>query len=85
MRTSEWHSPTGEPRQRDKLGHGKNVSHRGALTFWRAQTERQVREQKEGDVVIGTHPLESPDRGTRQDTECEREIDESVGEEISTG
>jgi len=31
-----WHSQTGEPRQRDKSGHGKNVNQQGALTCWRA-------------------------------------------------
>ena len=45
------------------------MSQQGALTNWRAQTERQVRTQKECEPARGTHRLESPDRETSQDTE----------------
>src|SRR5260221_4993152 len=44
-------------------------------------TGRQVRTRKECEPERVTHQLESPDRGTSQDTGCEREIDESAGEE----
>jgi hypothetical protein len=43
IRASEGHSLPGKCRPRDKSGHGKNPSERGALTSWRAQTEGQVR------------------------------------------
>src|SRR5579863_7245980 len=69
MQASEGSSQTGEPRQRDKSGHGKNTSQRGALTDWRAQMERQVRTRKECEPVRGTHGLESPDGEASQDTE----------------
>src|SRR5437879_5034517 len=69
MRASEGHSRPGEPRHRDKLGHRKNMSQRGALTSWRAQTQRQVRTRKECEQARGTHVLESPDTETSQDTE----------------
>ena len=47
----------------------KGCKQQGALTCWRAQTERQVRIQKECEPERGTHSLESPDRETSQDTE----------------
>jgi len=53
----------------DKSGHGRNLSKRGALTNWRAQTDGQVRTQKESEQVRGTHFLESTDGRTSQDTE----------------
>ena len=43
MQASKGHSLPGEPRQRDKSGHGINESQQGVLTSWRSQTERQVR------------------------------------------
>ena len=84
MKVSKECSRPGEPRRREKSGHGKNANKQGALTFWRVQMERQVRTLRECESARGTHHLESPDRGTRQGAECEREIDEGTGEEIST-
>jgi len=69
MWAREGHSPTGEPRHRDKSDHGKNVSQRGVLTSWRAQTEGRVRTRKECEPLRGTHQLESTDGETSQDTE----------------
>ena len=69
MRASEGHSRPREPRHKDKSGHGKNASQRGALTNWRAQKQRQVRTRKECDPARGTHQLESPDIETSQDAE----------------
>ena len=67
IQASKWHSPAGEPRQRDKLGHGKKASQKEALTPWKAQMERQVRTQKKSKPARGTHILESSDRVTIQD------------------
>src|SRR6266850_497712 len=53
----------------DKSGHRKNPTKRGALTYWRAQTDGQVRTQKESDRARGTHRLESADGRTSQDME----------------
>jgi hypothetical protein len=72
MRASEGHSRPGEPRHRDKSEHGNNASQRGALTSWRAQTQRQVRTRKQCEPARGTHALESPDTETSQDTETMR-------------
>jgi hypothetical protein len=47
MRASKGHSLPEERRQRDNSGQGKNLSERGALTSWKAQTEGQVRTWKE--------------------------------------
>ena len=69
MQASEGHSHPAEPKQRDKSEHKKNVSQRGALTFWRAHMERQVKTQKECKPARPTYFLESPDRETSQDTE----------------
>jgi hypothetical protein len=68
MQANKGHSQTGEPRQIDRSEHGKSVSQQGALTSWRAQTERQVRTQKEYEPARGTHKLESPDEETSRDT-----------------
>jgi hypothetical protein len=68
VRASDGHSLSGERRQRDKLGHGKNPSEWVPLTIWRAQTEGQVKTQKESEQARGTYPLESVGRGTNQDT-----------------
>ena len=67
MQASTGHSHPGEPRWRDKSGHGTNAIQQGALTNWRAQMERQVRTWKECKPAMGTHKLESPDRKTSQD------------------
>src|SRR6266850_2253219 len=67
FQVTKGHSPTGEHRQTDKLGHGMNPSDQGALTNWRAQTDRQVRTQKESKQLRGTHILESADGQTSQD------------------
>src|SRR6267142_726512 len=69
IRPSEGHSHPGERRWTDKSGHGKNLTERGALTNWRAQTDGQVRTRKESDRARGTHRLESADGQTSQDTE----------------
>src|SRR6266850_2131499 len=69
IRPSKGHSQTGERRWMDKSGHGKNPTERGALTPWRAQTDRQVRTWKESNRARGTHKLESADGQTSQDTE----------------
>ena len=69
MQASDMHSLSGEPKWRDKLGHGKNVSQQGALTFWRAQTERQVRSWKGCEPARVTYQLESSDGRISQDTE----------------
>src|SRR6267142_825991 len=69
IQPSEGHSPTGEHRRRDKSGHGNNLTERGALTSWRAQTDGRVRTRKESDRARGTHFLESADGRTSQDTE----------------
>jgi len=62
FQVTKGHSPTGEHRQTDKLGHGMNPSDQGALTNWRAQTDRQVRTWNESRQLRGTHFLESADR-----------------------
>jgi hypothetical protein len=46
IRPSEGYSPTGDGIGRDKLGHGKNPTKRGALTNWRRHQEGQVRTRK---------------------------------------
>jgi hypothetical protein len=67
IQASEGHSRSGEPRGRGKSGHGKNPSKRGALTDWRAQSEKYVRTQRELKKEMGTHELGSTERGTSQD------------------
>src|SRR6266850_408285 len=69
IRASEGHSLPGEHRWMDKSGHGRNLSEQGALTFWRAQMDGQVRTRKESERVRGTHFLESTDGWASQDTE----------------
>ena len=71
MRASKRHSLSGEPRRGDKSGHGNNASQQGALTVWRAQTETQVRTQKEFEPTRGTHHLESTERQVRTRKEYE--------------
>jgi hypothetical protein len=68
MQASKENSQTGVPRQRDKSEPQKNASQQGKLTSWSAQTERQVRTQKECKIARGTYILERPDRETSQDT-----------------
>jgi hypothetical protein len=46
-RPSEEHSLSGDGRGRDKSGHGKKETERGALTDLRRQRERPVRTRKE--------------------------------------
>ena len=36
-RLSEVHSPSGDGRERDLLGHGQKYTKQGVLTLWRAQ------------------------------------------------
>jgi hypothetical protein len=62
MRAGEGHSLAGEHRPTDKLGHVKKVAERGGLTCYSAQTDGQVRTQKESSRARGTHLLESADR-----------------------
>jgi len=52
MQSSERHPRTGEPRWRDKSGHGKNGSQQGALTNWRARTEGQARTPNLGETSM---------------------------------
>ena len=66
---SKVHSRSGAPRQRDKSGHGKNVSQQGALTAWTTQREKEVRTWKECSPVRCAHALESPGREASQDME----------------
>ena len=54
------------------LGHGKEPTERGELTFWRWQRERLVRTRKEINRASGTHVLETAEGGTCQDTERNR-------------
>jgi hypothetical protein len=67
IQASKGHSRTGERRERHKSGHGMNPTERGAHTYWRAQTEVQVRTRDESDRARGTHVLKSADRETSQD------------------
>src|SRR5580698_8952011 len=76
IRPSEAHSPTGDRIRRDKSGHGKNPTERGALTSWRPHREGQVRTQKESDRARRTHVLETASGGTSQDTERVRVSEE---------
>jgi hypothetical protein len=69
---SEGCSLPGNHRERNKSEHEKEVTARGALTFWRPQLEGQVRAWKEDDRARGTHFLETTERGTSQDTEGNR-------------
>src|SRR6267142_290652 len=69
IQLSKGHSQAGECRWMDKSGHGKNPTEQGALTNWRAQTDRQFRTQEESNQARGTHRLESADEWTSQDTE----------------
>src|SRR5579863_10386244 len=43
------HSQTGDHRGKDKSGHRKKATERGALTNWRPQREGQARTRKESD------------------------------------
>ena len=63
------HSLPGEGIGRDKSGHGKNPTKRGALTSWRRHREGQVRTWKESDRERGTHILETASERTCQDME----------------
>src|SRR6266850_2096719 len=69
IRASKGHSRPGKHRRMDKSGHGRNTSKRGALTYWRVQTDGQVRTRKESEQARGTHFLESADGWTSQDME----------------
>ena len=68
IRSSKGHSPTEDGIGKDKSGHGKTPTERGALTLWRRHREGQVRTQKESDRARGTHQLETASRGTSQHT-----------------
>ena len=58
IRPSAGHSLPGDGIGMDKLGHGKILTSRWALTSWRQHREGQVRTQKESDRATGTHILE---------------------------
>jgi hypothetical protein len=64
----EVHSQTGDRTVRDKSGHRKKLTDRGALTTWRSCREGQVRTLKETDQARCTHSLETAQGGTSQDT-----------------
>src|SRR6267142_2051914 len=49
------HSHPGECRWMDKSGHGRNLSEQGALTSWRAQTDRQASKDMEGNRASKGH------------------------------
>ena len=69
MRPSKGHLHPGDGIARDKSGQGKNLTERGALTFWRQHQEGQVRTWKESEQARGTHQLETASGWTSQDTE----------------
>jgi hypothetical protein len=75
IRASEEPSLSGERKPRKQSGHRKNPSERGALTFWRLESEDKVRTWKESEQVRGTHGLENGDGETSQDTERVRASD----------
>ena len=50
-KASEGYSRTGERRTMDKSGQQKKVNKRGALTDWRAQSDRQFRRAKGTDKL----------------------------------
>jgi len=66
IQVSKGHSLPVKHRWMDKSGHRRNPSKQGALTDWRAQTDRQVRTQKEYEQARGTHVLEIADRQVRK-------------------
>ena len=63
------HSLPGDRREKDRLGRGKRVTERRALTNWGPQVEGQVRTRKERNRVRGTHKLETTEGETSQGTE----------------
>ena len=71
-RLTEAHSHAGDERGRDLSGHGKKSTDRGTLTHWRQQRGALVRTLKQTDRPRHTHPLETADGGTCQDTERNR-------------
>ena len=74
-RPTDAHSPTGDGRGRHLSGHRKRQADRRALTSWRWQREVLVRTRKETDRPKHTHPLETEEGGTCQDTERYRPTD----------
>ena len=71
-RPIEAHLHPGDGRGRDLLGHGKKSTDRGVLTSWRRKREGLIRTWKEIDRPRCTHPLETPEGGTCQNTETNR-------------
>ena len=65
---SKGHLPTGVGRGRDKSGHRRKVTVKGALTAWRWQRDK-VRTWKKSDQARGTHSLEMVQGGTSHDKE----------------
>ena len=84
-RPSDAHSPTGDRTGSGKLGHGKRLTERCALTSWRPHREGQVRTWKETDRAMRTHQLETTRGGTSQDTERHRPSDVHSRPGDSTG
>ena len=62
-------------RGRDLSGLRKKLTDRGGLTNWRRQREGLVRTRKETDQPRYTHPLETAEGVTCQDTERNRPSD----------
>ena len=68
LQPSKGHSLSGDGIGRDRSGHRKDPTERGALTNWRQHQEGQVRTRKESDRARGTYSLETASGGTSQDT-----------------
>jgi hypothetical protein len=67
---SKAHSLSGDGRERDLSGHGKELTEQGTLTAWRWQREGIVKTRKETEQAVHSHTGDS--RGTCQDTERNR-------------
>ena len=69
---NEGRSPTGDNRERNKLGHRRKTIEQGALTIWRRQKDGQVRTWKENNRARDAHRLEMAEGGTSQNTEAKQ-------------
>ena len=65
-------APTEERRWTDELGHGKNLSERGALNDWREHMNRQIKTRKESEQASSTHSLKSAGGRISRDIKSER-------------
>ena len=74
-RPTDAHSQPGDGRGRHSSGHQKKQTDRCALTSWRRQRQALVRTMKVTDRPTRTHPLETAEGGTCQDTERNRPTD----------